>query len=203
MPENAATSPALRTARLVLWALVAVAAIAATVIYFMRPFERSGGMFGGPFEMSSTQGGTFTQADLAGTPSLMFFGYTFCPDVCPLTLAQAQAWKAELGLGADDLRVLFVTVDPERDSLEQVTAYLSNFGDDVIGLVGTQEQTDQIKRSYGVFSEKVEADGAATYLVNHTASIYLIDDDGQFVGTIAYEEDRQTALDKIRRLVAS
>lgn len=203
MPENAATSPALRTARLVLWALVAVAAIAATVIYFTRPFERSGGMFGGPFEMSSTQGGRFTQADLAGTPSLMFFGYTFCPDVCPLTLAQAQAWKAELGLGADDLRVLFVTVDPERDSLEQVTAYLSNFGDDVIGLVGTQEQTDQIKRSYGVFSEKVEADGAATYLVNHTASIYLIDDDGQFVGTIAYEEDRQTALDKIRRLVAS
>jgi len=203
MPENAATSPALRTARLVLWALVAVAAIAATVIYFTRPFERSGGMFGGPFEMSSTQGGRFTQADLAGTPSLMFFGYTFCPDVCPLTLAQAQAWKAELGLGADDLRVLFVTVDPERDSLEQVTAYLSNFGDDVIGLAGTQEQTDQIKRSYGVFSEKVEADGAATYLVNHTASIYLIDDDGQFVGTIAYEEDRQTALDKIRRLVAS
>ena len=203
MPD-AGTSPALRTVRLVLWVLVAVAAIAATAIYFTRPFERSSGMFGGPFEMASTQGGTFTQDDLAGTPSLMFFGYTFCPDVCPLTLAQAEAWKEELGLGADDLRVIFVTVDPERDTLEQVTAYLANFGDDVIGLVGTEAQTDQIKRSYGVFSEKVgEDEDPETYLVNHTASIYLIDAAGRFTGTIAYEEDRGTALDKIRRLVSS
>lgn len=203
MPDAAGASPTLRAVRTVLWVLVAVAAIAATAIYFTRPFERSGGMFGGPFEMSSTQGGTFTESDLAGTPTLMFFGYTFCPDVCPLTLAQTQAWKEELGLDADDLRVVFVTVDPERDTLEQVTAYLSNFGDGVIGLVGTEAQTDQIKRSYGVFSERVEQEGSPTYLVNHTASIYMIDDAGQFVGTIAYEEDRETALNKIRRLVSS
>lgn len=189
--------------RMFLWVLVAIAAISATVIYFTRPFERSGAMYGGPFEMTSTEGETFTQADLAGMPTLMFFGYTFCPDVCPATLAQASAWKAELGLEEDVLRVVFVTVDPDRDTLEQVASYLSNFGDDVLGLVGTDEQTAQIKRSYGVFSERVEDTGSGSYLVNHTASIYMIDDAGRFQGTIAYGEDRQTALDKISGLIAS
>lgn len=189
--------------RVTLWAMVALVAVAATVIYFNRPFERSGGMYGGPFEMASTQGGTFTQNDLAGTPTLMFFGYTFCPDVCPTTLAETVAWKAELGLDEDDLRIVFVTVDPERDTLDVVSGYLSNFGEDVIGLVGTEEQTAQIKRSYGVFSEQVPDERTGSYLVNHQASIYLIDAAGQFRGTIAYEEDRQTAIAKVRRLVSA
>lgn len=189
--------------RIVLWGLVILAAIGATVIYFTRPISPSGAMFGGPFEMQATTGGTFTQDDLKGTPSLMFFGYTFCPDVCPMTLAEATAWKAQLGLDADDLNIIFVTVDPERDTLEHVATYLSNFGSDVIGLVGDQAQTDQIKRSYGVFSEKVEASGSTEYLVNHTASLFLIDADGTFFGTIAWGEDSESAMGKIRRLVGA
>lgn len=187
--------------RIVLWILVAVAAVSATVIYFNRPFERSGGMFGGPFEMTATTGETFTQDDLRGTPSLMFFGFTHCPDVCPITLAEATGWKEELDLDEDDLRIIFVTVDPERDSLEHLASYLSNFGDDVIGLVGNTAQTEQIKRSYGVYSEKVDGPGSSQYLVNHTASLYMIDANGQFLGTIAYEENAETAKAKIRRLV--
>lgn len=186
--------------RIVLWCLVALAAVSATVIYFTRPVSPSGAMFGGPFEMQTTGGETFTEADLQGTPTLMFFGYTFCPDVCPMTLAEATGWKEALGLGAEDLNIIFVTVDPERDTPEHLAAYLSNFGPDVIGLVGNQAQTDQIKRSYGVFSEKTEVEGSTEYLVNHTASVFLIDDDGEFFGTIAWGEDSETALDKIRRL---
>jgi len=190
--------------RIVLWGLVILAAIGATVIYFTRPFAPSGAMFGGPFEMvATTTGETFTEEDLKGTPTMMFFGYTFCPDVCPMTLAEATAWKSQLGLGQDDLNIIFVTVDPERDDLEHVATYLSNFGPDVIGLVGNQAQTDQIKRSYGVFSEKVEAEGSSEYLVNHTASIFLIDDEGTFFGTIAWGEDSETAIAKIRRLIAA
>jgi protein SCO1 len=186
--------------RIGLWVLVAIAAISATVIYFTRPFERSGGMFGGPFEMTATTGETFTQDDLRGTPSLMFFGFTYCPDVCPTTLAEAVAWKEQLGLEEDDLRIIFVTVDPERDTPEHLATYLSNFSDDVIGLVGTDAQTDQIKRSYGVFSEKVEDPNSSEYLVNHTASVYMIDANGQFTGTIAYGEQSGTAIGKIQRL---
>lgn len=189
--------------RIALWGLVALAAISATVIYFTRPISPSGAMFGGPFEMTATTGGTYTQDDLKGTPSLMFFGYTYCPDVCPTTLAEATGWKQALGLGADDLNIIFVSVDPERDTVEHVATYLSNFGSDVIGLVGTEAQTDQIKRSYGVFSEKTDAEGSTEYLVNHTASVFLIDAGGNFFGTIAWGENAQTAMDKIRRLTGA
>lgn len=187
--------------RIALWGLVALAAISATVIYFTRPFSPSGTMFGGPFEMTATTTGeTFTQDDLVGKPSLMFFGYTYCPDVCPMTLAEATAWKQELGLGADDLNIIFVTVDPARDTIEHLATYLSNFDEDVFGLVGNQAQTDQIKRSYGVFSEVVEPEGSTDYLVNHTSSLYMIDAQGEFFGTIAFGESSDTAKDKIRRL---
>lgn len=189
--------------RIALWGLVALAAISATVIYFTRPISPSGAMFGGPFEMTATTGGTYTQDNLKGTPSLMFFGYTYCPDVCPTTLAEATGWKQALGLGADDLNIIFVSVDPERDTVEHVATYLSNFGSDVIGLVGTEAQTDQIKRSYGVFSEKTDAEGSTEYLVNHTASVFLIDAGGNFFGTIAWGENAQTAMDKIRRLTGA
>jgi protein SCO1 len=190
--------------RIVLWALVALAAVSATVIYFTKPIQPSGAMFGGPFEMVATSTGeTFTEDDLLGTPTLMFFGYTFCPDVCPTTLAEATGWKQTLGLDDDELRIIFVSVDPERDTIEHTREYLSNFGPDVMGLVGNESQTEQIKRSYGVFSEKVEAEGSTDYLVNHTASVFMIDAEGDFFGTIAWGEDSQTALDKVRRLTAS
>lgn len=186
--------------RIVLWGLVALAAVSATVIYFTKPFSPSGAMFGGPFEMATTSGEAFTQDDLEGTPTLMFFGYTFCPDVCPTTLAEATGWKQALGLGDDELNIIFVTVDPERDTPEHLATYLSNFGSDVIGLVGNEAQTEQIKRSYGVFSEKTDVEGSTEYLVNHTASVFMIDDEGDFFGTIAWGENSETALDKVRRL---
>nr|WP_246473032.1 SCO family protein [Pelagibacterium limicola] len=190
--------------RIALWGLVILAAIGATVIYFTRPISPSGAMFGGPFEMvATTTGERYTQDDLKGRPTLMFFGYTYCPDVCPTTLAEAMGWKAQLGLGVEELNVVFVTVDPERDTLEHVATYLSNFGSDVIGLVGNEAQTEQIKRSYGVFSEKVEAEGSTEYLVNHTASVFLIDANGTFFGTIGWGEDTQTAMNKIRRLTGA
>lgn len=195
------TNKALRNFRIVLWALVAVVAIGATALYVFRPPQRPLGLNGQEFALASTKGGSFTQNDLRGTPSLIFFGYTFCPDVCPTTLAETTAWRAQLGLDEEDLRIVFVTVDPERDTLEMVKNYVEGFDPSVIGLVGDDAATTQAKSAFGVFSEKAGDVESEFYLVNHTALTFLIDRNGQFQGTIAYEEAQDTALAKVKRLV--
>ena len=195
------TNTTLRNFRIVLWVLVAVAAIGATALYVFRPPQRPLGVTGQDFALASTKGGTFTQNDLAGTPSLIFFGYTFCPDVCPTTLAETTAWRAQLGLSEEELRIIFVTVDPERDTAEMVKDYVEGFDPSVIGLVGTPEETEKAKAAFGVFSEKSGDVESEFYLVDHTALTFLIDEDGRFEGTIAYQEASDTALAKIERLV--
>lgn len=201
------TEPKLSTGmarvRFALWGAVIVAGILATLLFVFRPPDRPLGLNGSTFELASTQGGTFTQDDLSGTPSLMFFGYTFCPDVCPTTLAESVGWRAELELNADDLRIIFVTVDPERDTLENLDVYVDAFDPTIIGLRGTEEQTTQVKSAFSVYSKRVEDAGASEYLVDHTASVYLIGADGAFEGTISFGEDRQTALGKIRRITGT
>ena len=187
--------------RLILWGLVIVAGIGATAFYFNR-IHTLQSVGGGAFAMTATDGRTFTQKDLVGRPSLLFFGYTYCPDVCPTTLADTSRWRRELGLGPDDLNIIFVSVDPERDDPESMKAYLSAFGTPIIGLSGTETQTQTIKDEFGVFSEKVDDPGASDYLINHTASVYLLNRNGQFVGTISYGEARNVALEKVRRLVS-
>jgi protein SCO1 len=195
-----AVSSALRNFRLILWALVVVIAIGATALYFLRPPAPAVGVTGSPFAMSTTKGGTFTTADLKGTPSLVFFGYTFCPDVCPTTMADLVQYKKELGLSDDQVRTIFVTVDPARDSPKALGEYLGSFDPGIIGLYGTPAQTTAAKASFGVFSENGTPDVQGNYVVNHTADVFLLDRDGQFKGTLAYGEDKGTAEAKIKRL---
>lgn len=199
MAETA--SPGLRRFRMILWGLVIVAAVGATLLFVLRPPANPLGVTGRPFALESTAGGTFTQDNLKGTPSLVFFGYTFCPDVCPTTLAESVAWKTAAGISDAELRTIFVTVDPERDTKDVLKEYLGGFDPDVIGLVGTPEQTEAAKASFGVMSEKADGGDPEFYLVNHTASVFLIGRDGSFEGTIAYGEDAKTAVGKIEKLV--
>jgi protein SCO1/2 len=196
------SSTALQRFRLILWGLVVIAAIGATALFVFRPPAAPLAVTGKPFALESTAGGTFTEASLKGTPSLVFFGYTHCPDVCPTTLAESAVWKERLGLGPDQLRVIFVTVDPKRDTKELLANYLSPFPG-TIGLVGTDSQTADAKASFGAASEAEAPDADGDYLVNHTASVFLINKDGQFEGTIAYGEDTDTAVGKIQKLLAS
>jgi protein SCO1/2 len=194
-------SPVVARTRIILWTLVVVAALAATALYVFKPPAVPVGVTGTPFTLSSTKGGEFTQADLKGTPSLVFFGYTFCPDVCPTTMAESVQWREELGIKPEQLRTIFVTVDPERDTKQVLTEYLAAFDPNIIGLVGDADQTSAAKASFGVFSEKGQADNSGGYLVNHTANVFLIGKDGEFEGTIAYGEDKQSAEAKIKRLI--
>ena len=197
----------LKQVRLALWVRVALAAIGATAIFFLMPPRAPGPLVaqsglavtGKPFALASTTGETFTEEDLKGTPSLVFFGYTFCPDVCPTTLAETAAWRQELGIGYDRLRTIFVTVDPERDTAPVLVEYLGGFDPAIIGLVGSDEQTANVKSAFGAQSQK-EGDGEF-YLVSHTASVFLIGADGRFEGTIDFQESRAAALEKIKRLV--
>ena len=196
------TPKSLRNFRIVLWALVAIVAVAATALVVFRPPARPLGVTGQEFALNSTKGGAFTQDDLRGVPSLIFFGFTFCPDVCPTTLAETTALRAELGLTEEQLRIIFVSVDPERDTLEMVKSYVEGFDPSIIGLVGHDlTQTENVKKAFGVFSEKVGEPGDPYYLVNHTALTFLIDEQGSFEGTIAYEESHDTAVAKVKRLV--
>lgn len=199
----ATTSPGLARFRLILWVLVAVAAIGATALFIFRPPTGPLAVTGTPFALQSTAGGTFTQADLAGTPSLVFFGYTNCPDVCPTTLAETVAWKSALGISDEQLRTIFVTVDPARDTAEILGRYLGGYDPDVIGLVGDEAQTTAVKAAFGAASENEPPRDDGFYLVSHTASVFLIDRNGRFQSTIAYGEASDTAQAKIQRLMGS
>lgn len=190
----------LRNIRIVLWVLVLGVGLAATAYYLIRPPQQPIGNFGGDFEVSRSDGTPFTRQSLEGTPSLVFFGFTFCPDVCPTTLFETVSWREGLNLSAEDLNIVFVTVDPERDTLESVQTYVDIFGD-VIALRGDEAQTEQIKKAFGVVAERVDDPGASDYLINHTASVFMLDRNADFVSTIAFGESRDAALGKIENLM--
>jgi protein SCO1 len=156
---------------------------------------------GGPFTLVDDSGAPVTERTLAGKPYAMYFGYTFCPEVCPTTLFDLSRWIKELGPDADKLNYVFVTVDPERDTPTSMHAYLSSFDRHIRGYTGTPAQIARIAKEYRVYYKKVPtSDGG--YVMDHTALIYLMGPDDKFVTVIAYQEADASALAKLRNLVA-
>lgn len=155
---------------------------------------------GGPFQLTDHTGKTVTEKDFLGKPTAMFFGFTHCPDVCPTTLYEMTTWLEDLGDDADKLNIAFVTVDPERDTPDLMADYISAFDPHISALTGTPEQVEKIVKAYKVYRRKVEQEDGE-YTMDHTATIYLMDADGQFTGTIAYGESEDIAMEKLKRLV--
>lgn len=186
--------------RWALWALVVLTAVAATAIFVTAP-PTSAGIGGGSYSLLDQRGSAVDQTVLQGHPSLMFFGYTHCPDVCPTTMSEMAVWFEALGEDAGDLRAFFVTVDPERDTPAVLGDYVSWVSDRITGLTGSRGEIDKIVQAWRVVAEIVPGEGGE-YTINHTASVFLLDRQGRFQGTIAYGEDADTALAKIRRLLA-
>ena len=187
--------------RLALWALVALAAVAATLLFFVtRPAPESGGIGGGSYALVDQRGNPVDQSMLVGQPSLLFFGYTHCPDVCPTTMGEMAGWFADLGDEAKNLKAFFVTVDPERDTPEILNGYVSWVSDRVTGVTGKPEEIARMVKAWKVLGQKVPGEGS-DYTMNHTASVFLVNAQGGFEGTIAYQEDATTALAKIRKLL--
>ncbi len=154
---------------------------------------------GGNFTAVLSNGQSITQADLAGRPHAMFFGFTHCPDVCPTTLYEASVWLEKLGPDGDKLDIYFVTVDPDRDTADVLSDYLTAFDPRIKGITGTPQQIAQLVKSWRVYAEKVPT--GDDYTMNHTATTFLMNGKGEFVRTIAYGEDNAVAVEKLRKLV--
>jgi protein SCO1/2 len=145
------------------------------------------------------RGATVTPADWIGRPVMAFFGFTFCPDVCPTTLSDISGWLEELGPDADRLNTVFITVDPERDTQQVLADYLANLDPRITGLTGPLAEVERAATGFRARFEKVPRDG--DYTMNHTASVFLFRADGRFASIIDYHEDRRFALPKIRRVL--
>jgi protein SCO1/2 len=135
---------------------------------------------GGPFRLIDQDGRTMTEQDLKGSPSLVFFGFTHCPDVCPTTLFDISEVMRALGPDADRARALFITVDPERDTQSVLKDYMSSFDPHVSGLTGDLPAITAVAREYRAYFKKVALDGGG-YTMDHTAITYLMDKEGRFV----------------------
>ncbi|OYX35813.1 MAG: SCO family protein [Caulobacterales bacterium 32-69-10] len=154
---------------------------------------------GGPFQLIDTERRPVTEASLLGKPTVVFFGFTFCPEVCPTTLAELTAALKTLGPDADKLNVVFVSVDPERDTPEQMKLYLSSFDPRIQGFTGTVEQVDRAAKAYRVYHRKVDT-GEGGYTMDHTATIYLFDRRGQFVEPLGYGFPQDMIVGRLRLL---
>ena len=143
------------------------------------PGPASASGIGGPFSLTDQDGKTVTEAALKGRPTLVFFGYTHCPDVCPTTLSDLSQMLAALGPGKN-AGVLFITVDPERDTPGVLKDYLSSFDPRIVGLTGDRTAVEAALRDYRVYAKKVPTQGD-DYTMDHTAVVYLMDKTGTFV----------------------
>jgi protein SCO1 len=195
-------------ARQWIWAavagLLAFSTAALCTVYIMSSRAVHGvtaTQIGGPFTLVDDTGATVTEKTLSGKPYTMYFGYTFCPDVCPTTLLDLSRWIKKLGPDADRLNYVFVTVDPERDTVQSLHTYLSSFDKRIRGYTGAPAEIAQIAREYRVYYKKVPTDDGG-YTMDHSAVIYLMGPDNKFVTIIPYQEDDASAIAKLKNLAA-
>ena len=155
--------------------------------------------YGAAFSLVDQKGAEITEAAFRDQPTAVFFGFTHCPEICPTTLSELDELLNKLGDEGKNIKVYFVTVDPERDTPEVLDAYVSNVSDRITGITGSPEKIAAMTKSFGIYSKKVPLDGG-DYTMDHTASVLLLSNGGDFAGTIAYEENPDTALAKLKRL---
>ena len=197
-----------RMNQVVYWSAVgafAACAVFLAVITFMivmRPDSPPKLDLGADFSLQDYNGNTITQAAFEGQPSVLFFGFTNCPEICPLTVYELTNWFEEIGPEADEIAAFFVTVDPERDSPEVLADYLKPQSDRVIGITGSVVDVEALQKGWRVYSKKVPLEGG-DYTVDHTALLYLLDRNGDYWGHINYGASSEEAVRKLRDLVNS
>jgi protein SCO1/2 len=183
----------MKTLRIVLW--IAVAVVAALLGWLTLEMTRTkdevaGGPFGVPFELVAQDGKPITEKAFTGKPTALFFGFTHCPEVCPTTLFELDGWLNK--------------VDPERDTPEIIGQYVGNVSKRITGISGPVDKVLEMVKGFRVYYRKVPLDEAkpdGDYTMDHTASVFLLDGTGRFVGTIAYGENPDTAEQKLANLI--
>ena len=179
-----------------------LATVLAVVLVVARPpgagLSSASAAIGGPFKLIDQNGRTVTDADFKGEPSLVFFGFTHCPDACPTTLLELSDVLQKLGPASSKLHVLFITVDPERDDVASLKDYLSSFNPQVIGLTGDPTAIAAVAKEYRVYYKKVPTE-TGDYTMDHTALVYLMDRNWHFVAPFNLRRTPEEAAADLRR----
>ncbi|HEY1720471.1 MAG TPA: SCO family protein [Magnetospirillaceae bacterium] len=196
MPQK--SSPQVRRfLPLILFAVVAI--VIAVVVVLPRLQSSSTASIGGAFALQDKTGKTVTDQDFRGKLMLVYFGYTYCPDVCPTTLGMmGQALDKLTPDERKQVASLFITVDPERDTQKVIGDYAANFAPDLVGLTGTPDAIQSVEHEYHVYAQKhVEKDGS--YSMDHSSIIYIMGKDGQYRGILSGEVTIAQLVDGIRK----
>jgi len=162
----------------------------------------AGARIGGPFALTDQNGKTVRDSDFAGKYRIVYFGYTYCPDVCPTTLAVEAEALEKIGERAARIAPIFITVDPARDKPAVLKQFVSAFHPRLIGLTGSDAAIAQVAKEYAVFYEKLApTPGATGYLVNHARTAYLMDRDGKPVALLSADQSGDAVYDDLKRWV--
>lgn len=165
-------------------ALLVVAIALLINVIFVQPASFRGTAYDEPFPvapdftLTDAKGQPVTLSENGGKITLLFFGYTFCPDICPTTLSELKLTMEKLGKNAENVRVIFISVDPGRDTSEYMQKYVERFNSSFTGLSGTEEELTPIWEQYGIFREVVKRTSETNYIINHTARVFLVDTNG-------------------------
>ena len=195
---------------------VAVATIALVVVAFFagqywfgasEPVEGAAGteapVIGGPFTLTDQHGNTVSDADFRGRYMLVYFGFTYCPDVCPTALATITEAMSRLDEAADRIVPILITVDPERDTPEQLKMYASHFSPRLVALTGTPEQIAGVAKAYRIYYAKVPQEGADdAYTMDHSAITYLMGPDGTYLRHFSHATTADQMAERLREIVA-
>jgi len=173
-----------------------------TLLPRLQPLAPAPAEIGGPFTLTDQQGRTVNDSDFRGKLMMVYFGYSFCPDVCPTTLNQmAQVYNQLAPAEQSQITPIFITVDPERDTVAQMAQYVANFSPALVGLTGTPLQVAIVTKAYHVYARKT-GDGA-NYGVDHSSVIYLMGKDGHFIRHFDSNASNQDITDGLKKALAS
>lgn len=188
-------------------AVLFLAVLAAGYGFYLRSLPAPDGgsglaLIGGPFSMVNQDGKPVTEKDFRGRFMLIFFGYTYCPDVCPTELQVMTAAIDAMGEDGKAITPILVTVDPARDTPEVLKSYVENFGPNVVGLTGSAEQVAAMARAYRVYYAKAGSGGATDYLMDHSNIIYLMGPDGSFLRHFTFTTDAPKLASELKESVS-
>ena len=194
--------PSATTTYAIIGVLVALLLLGTGTVLWLSGTNPVRSMIGGPFTLVDGDGRAVTERDFRGKFMLVYFGYTFCPDVCPTTLNTVSDALDRLGAKADRIQPLFITVDPARDTPQVVKQYAAAFGPRVKGLTGTQAQIEGAARAYRVYyKEHRTGSGANDYTMDHSSVLYLMGTDGAFVAPVRAEQSGEEMAAMVGKLV--
>jgi protein SCO1/2 len=159
----------------------------------------TGAPWGQGFSLPDLSGKTVTQADFAGKVTAVFFGFMYCPDACPTHLTRMAEVRRLLGARGDKLQLVFITVDPERDTVEHMAAYVAAVDERLWGLTGSAAQVAQAAKAYRVFYRKATPQGGGEYLVDHTSLVYLMGPDGTYRAHFTHETTPERMAEILRK----